>query len=198
MILKTNGAMNKVLVFFSILIVAKLSAVAQRPVQQNPEPEVVTQNNTKHGIGVVMSATNGKGLAYRYWPKTYGIQVSFVPISVDSYKYYNVGVTGYARIKKYNFGELFLHTGVEYQYQSTVRTDYLLSSLTYQDYTVNSTGINAGLGPGYHFEMKPASFDIFFGYGAYVRNESSSYINANVGDRVYTFLTGGVAVFLNL
>jgi hypothetical protein len=184
-----------------VSIVVVFSSFAQRNTDVNPNPELVKTDGShysKHGLGAVISSVNGKGLAYRYWPKTYGIQVSFVPAASNSYKYYNAGLTAYARLKKYSVGELFLHAGVEYQYQMFEQTDYFSSSTSYESYNVISNGINAGFGPGYHFELKPVSFDIFMGYGAYVRDESSSYSGAALNDRVLMTLSGGVAVFLNL
>jgi len=182
---------------FSALFITQVGN-AQKATEIQDGPEAVTKNYSKHGIGAVLSSTNGKGLAYRYWPGTYGIQFSFLPISVESFEYYNLGVTGYARLKRYNFGELFVHAGIELQYQSIEESDQLSSYLPYTYYRVNSNGINAGFGPGYRFEMKPASFDVFLGYGLYARDESSDYVNASLNNGVSMFLSGGVAVFLNL
>ena len=192
--------MKKTICSLCCVVLLFLSTVlsAQKATEIQSGPEVVKKSYSKHGIGAVLSSTNGKGLAYRYWPGTYGIQVSFIPISVESFEYYNLGFTGYARLKDYNFGELFFHAEIEFQYQSMEEMDFLMSTSTYNYYRVNSNGINAGFGPDYHFEMKPASFDVFIGYGLYARDEFSDKPNADLNDGVSTFLSGGVAVFLNL
>ncbi|MFM7725430.1 MAG: hypothetical protein ACKO7B_01915 [Flavobacteriales bacterium] len=192
--------MNGISKLFFLLSIAcsALNAGAQKNNDVNPDPEVVGKRYSKHGIGAVLSSVNGKGLAYRYWPETFGIQVSFIPAASNSEQFYNAGLTGYARLKKYSVGELFLHAGVEYQYQTFEQWNYLSSSSYYDSYKVISNGINAGFGPGYHFELKPVSFDIFMGYGAYIRDESSTSEYATLNDRVLMTLSGGVAVFLNL
>ena len=182
--------------FSSCFLIQALHTQAQKTTETEIEP---VKNYSKHGIGAVLSSTNGKGLAYRYWPKTYGIQVSFIPVASNNDEYYNAGLTGYARLKKYSVGELFLHAGVEYQYQTFNRYDYYSSlSSYYESYTVQSSGINAGFGPGYHFALKAVSFDVFLGYGAYLRDESSDRPNADLNDSRLMTVSGGFAVFLNL
>ena len=180
------------------LALTVFSTQAQKT-EEGKSVEPIKKNYSKHGIGAVLSSANGKGLAYRYWPKTYGIQVSFIPVASNNEEYYNAGLTGYARLKKYSVGELFLHAGVEYQYQTFDRYDYYDPLSSYADsYNVISNGINAGFGPGYHFELKPVSFDIFLGYGAYIRDESSDRANAELNDSRLMTVSGGFAVFLNL
>ena len=182
--------------FSGCFLIQALQTQAQKTTETVIEP---VKNYSKHGIGAVLSSTNGKGLAYRYWPKTYGIQVSFIPVASNNDEYYNAGLTGYARLKKYSVGELFLHAGVEYQYQTFNRYDYYSSlSSYYESYTVQSSGINAGFGPGYHFALKAVSFDLFLGYGAYLRDESSDRPNADLNDSRLMTVSGGFAVFLNL
>jgi hypothetical protein len=193
--------MKKVFALVSLIwmMFFSLNTQAQKSTQDQVEPIPERKNYSKHGIGAVLSSSNGKGLAYRYWPKTYGIQVSFIPVASNSEEYYNVGLTGYARLKKYSVGELFVHVGAEYQYQTFERYDYYsYSSSYYESYNVISNGINVGFGPGYHFELKPISFDLFLGYGAYLRDESSDKPYADLNDRRLMTVSGGFAVFLNI
>lgn len=193
--------MKKALLFASMvwMLLFSLNAQAQKASQDEASTTPERKNYSKHGIGAVLSSANGKGLAYRYWPKTYGVQVSFIPVASNNEEFYNAGITGYARLKKYSVGELFLHAGAEYQYQTFDRYDYYsyLSSY-YESYKVISNGVNVGFGPGYHFELKPVSFDLFLGYGAYIRDESSDRPNAELNDSRLMTVSGGFAVFLNL
>ena len=193
--------MKKVIALVSLIgmMFFSLNTQAQKSTQDQVEPIPERKNYSKHGIGAVLSSANGKGLAYRYWPKTFGVQVSFIPVASNNEKFYNTGITGYARLKKYSVGELFLHAGVEYQYQTFERYDYYsYTSSYYEAYNVISNGVNVGFGPGYHFELKPVSFDLFLGYGAYIRDESSDTPNAQLNDRQLMTVSGGFAVFLNL
>lgn len=179
----------------SCFLIQALYAQAQKTTETEIEP---VRNYSKHGIGAVLSSTNGKGLAYRYWPKTYGVQVSFIPVASNNDEYYNAGLTGYARLKRYSVGELFMHVGCEYQYRTFEGYDYWSTSSYYEPYTIQSTGVNVGFGPGYHFELKAVSFDLFLGYGAYLRDESSDRPNADLNDSRLMTVSGGLAVFLNL
>jgi hypothetical protein len=193
--------MKKVIALVSLIgmMFFSINTQAQKSTQDQVEPIPERKNYSKHGIGAVLSSANGKGLAYRYWPKTFGVQVSFIPVASNNEKFYNTGITGYARLKKYSVGELFLHAGVEYQYQTFEQYDYYsYTSSYYEAYKVISNGVNVGFGPGYHFELKPVSFDLFLGYGAYIRDESSDTPNAQLNDRQLMTVSGGFAVFLNL
>jgi hypothetical protein len=198
-ILKTNKMKN--VIKYALVIITALStqaAVAQNAATTN-EAGTDRKNYSKHGIGAVLSSSNGKGLAYRYWPKNFGVQVSFVPYASNSEQYYNGGITFYQRLKSYSVGDLFLHAGVEYQYQQNERYYYdTYFSSYYQSYDVRSNGVNIGFGPGYHFALKSVSFDCFFGYGAYIRDESSTFVGADLNDRTVMTVSGGIAVFLNL
>ncbi len=157
------------------------------------------KNYSKHGIGAVLSSCNGKGLAYRYWPKNFGVQASFIPYASNTEKYFNGGITLYQRIKRYSVGDLFMHLGVEYQYEQSEQYYYdNYTSSYYEAYDVMTSGVNIGVGPGYHFALKTVSFDCFFGYGAYIRDESSSSANVSLNDRTIMTVSGGIAVFLNL
>lgn len=200
MILKINSMKGITsIVCVACFVFLTQTANAQKAKETTSEPEVVRKNYSKHGIGAVLSSANGKGLAYRYWPETFGVHLSFIPVASTNEEFYNAGVTGYARLKKYSVGELFVHAGFEYQYQTLEQYDYYSSTSFVDDsYKVHSRGINAGFGPGYRFELKAVSFDLFLGYGAYTRDESSDNANAALNDRRLMTLSGGFAVFLNL
>jgi hypothetical protein len=182
---------NYMLVIFTVLLAGNAAGQAKETDEK--------KNYSKHGIGAVLSSSNGKGLAYRYWPKNFGVQVSFIPYASNTNQYYNGGITLYQRLKSYSVGDLFLHAGVEYQYQQDEQYYYeSLVSSYYEPYDVKSNGVNIGFGPGYHFALKSVSFDCFFGYGAYIRDESSTFAGAELNDRTVMTVSGGIAVFLNL
>jgi hypothetical protein len=151
-----------------------------------------------HGLGLILSSSNGKGLSYRYWPEIYGLHVSFVPADLGDEQYYNGGLTGYARIKRYSLGDLFMHVGTEYEYRSRVSADYDYMTGEYTEYRVNGTGVNFGFGPGFHVTQKGFSFDIYAGYGGYWIDESSSDSRAQLNDRFLMTFSGGIAIYLDL
>jgi len=200
-ILKTKNQANMkyTFCFLTILLVVS-SNISNAQLQTLPEnTDLIKKDKGGHGLGLVLSSTNGKGLSYRYWPNVFGVHVSFVPADMGKQKYYNGGITGYARIKRYSVGDLFLHAGVEYEYRSRIETDYI-SSLGgyYNTYRLNSRGFNVGFGPGFHVVQKAFSFDLFAGYGAYIVDEYSSENNAFLDDRFLMTISGGIAIYLNL
>jgi len=78
--------MNRIVRLLLVIttLCGSVTANAQKNTDVNPDPEVVKKRYSKHGIGAVLSSVNGKGLAYRYWPETFGIQVSFIPAASNS------------------------------------------------------------------------------------------------------------------
>ena len=62
---------NYMVVIFTVLLAGNAAGQAKETDEK--------KNYSKHGIGAVLSSSNGKGLAYRYWPKNFGVQVSFIP-----------------------------------------------------------------------------------------------------------------------
>jgi hypothetical protein len=183
--------------FFAVLFLSNCANAQQQTTPTNTD--IIKKDKGGHSLGLILSSTNGKGLCYRYWPGIYGVHVSFVPADMGDQKYYNGGVTGYARIKRYSVGDLFLHAGFEYEYRSRMETNYDYTSGMYMDsYRVNGKGMNIGFGPGFHVVQKAFSFDLFAGYGAYIVDEYSSDSRATLDDRFLMSISGGIAVYLNL
>lgn len=180
-----------ILVMFSIM---SHNVHAQQAVKTEDEGK----KKGGHGLGLILSSTNGKGLCYRYWPGIYGVHVSFVPADMEDRKYYNGGITGYARIKRYSIGDLFLHLGGEYVYRSRMEQQYDYMTGLYNGYRINARGINVGFGPGFHVTQKGVSFDIYAGYGGYMTDESSDEPSAALNDRFLMTFTGGIAMYLDL
>jgi hypothetical protein len=172
---------------------------AQTPVEKNKRPVKVYNGPSGHALGAALTSSNGKGLTYRYWPRKYGFHVSFIPASRNESRFYNVGLTGYAKLKEYEMGTLFLHAGAEYQYQYQSHTNssgypnYITSS-----YITKSNGLNIGAGPGFHVIQKYISMDIFLGYGAYIKDNYTTEMNSELKDELVVTFTGGIAFFLEL
>lgn len=191
--------MKGIIIIVFIAVTSYTMSSAQSAVEKNPKPKRVYNGPSGHAIGAVVSSTNGKGLAYRYWPENLGFHVSFFPAANGDNKYYNAGVTGYLTIREYEMGNLFLHLGAEYQYSSK-QSGYSSGYPTYTNinYMDKTNGLNLGFGPGLHVLQKFISIDFFVGYGAYFRNHSASIDTYTPKDEVIMTLTGGVAFFLEL
>jgi hypothetical protein len=186
------------LLIFAVLFAAtQINAQIAREIPEKPTK--VFNGPTGHGFGAVLSSSNGKGLAYRYWKSKYGFHASFFPAANNDNKYYNGGLTGYCKLKEYEMGSLFLHAGIEYQYSSSPES---FNSGPYpapiEEYVLTTRGWNIGAGPGIHVFQKFLSMDIYLGYGAYSRDNSSSFDGYEPKDDFIMTLTGGVAFFLEL
>ncbi|MBL0315484.1 MAG: hypothetical protein IPP69_06775 [Flavobacteriales bacterium] len=200
--------MKKNIIMMALALAFTVNAHSQTPVEKNEKPKKVFNGPSGHAIGVAISSSNGKGLGYRYWAENAGFHVTFFPSSSNNNKYYNGGVTGYLNLREYNFGRLFLHAGIEYEYRE--RNDsysiempsnnypyyYSYQQVSYQQ---KCNGFNIGAGPGVHVLSKYVSMDIYLGYGLYTRDwmSNDSAAPANKDTQVMT-LTGGVALWLEL
>lgn len=200
--------MKKNIILMAFALAFTVNAHSQTPVEKNEKPQKVFNGPSGHAIGIALSSTNGKGLGYRYWAESAGFHVTFFPSASNNNKYYNAGVTGYLNLREYNFGKLFLHAGIEYEYRE--RNDsysiempsnnypyyYNYQQVSYQQ---KCNGFNIGAGPGVHVLSKYVSMDIYLGYGLYTRDwmSNDSAAPANKDTQVMT-LTGGVALWLEL
>ena len=151
-----------------------------------------------HAIGLILSMSNGKGLAYRYWKNKVGAHISFVPFVNNERSFYNTGLSLYCKIREYDLGTLFLHGGVEYQYETQKEYFYSPTQPDRNYYTVTSNGLNIGVGPGLHVLQKYISLDVFVGYGVYSQNKSTDVPDIVANDSFRTTITAGIAVFVEL
>jgi len=119
-----------------------------------------------HEIGVHAGFTSGIGLSYRYWPGTFGLQTTFLPIFGQENKFISFGVTGLAMLKDNSNVDLFLYLGNHWLFTNDDPTQW-----------------NVGLGPGVEIEMgNDFVFDIMVGYALYDLNESlRSSVTGEVG-----------------
>jgi hypothetical protein len=171
-------------------------AQGERENVTNPTKTFVSPSG--HAIGAVLSSSNGKGLAYRYWKQKLGFHASFIPVITDERKLYNGGLTLYCKIREYDLGTLFLHAGAEYQYESS--DEYLYSPGPTQggNFLTETNGFNLGFGPGLHVLQGFISLDVFLGYGVYTRHKTSEVPDFVPVKSFNSTITGGVAVFLEL
>lgn len=115
-----------------------------------------TLNKVKfnNNLGVAAGFTTGYGLSYRYWPKQFGIQVTFAPYSNDSESQYSFGVAFLLKVIETNYANFFLYQG-----------DHLLfHTYKYMETTHDVNSYN-GVGIGIEFIIiKRISFNLMAGY----------------------------------
>ncbi len=193
-------------IFFIAVQLALAVASFAQPVVGNSKPNKVYPDAKGHGIGAIISSSNGKGLCYRYWPKEFGFHLAFTPVADKDNKYYNIGFTGYKTLREYKVVKLFAQIGAEYQYKFNNEKYYGGSGYPYYNYqpiysyqsTTSSVNVGAGAGAGLHFGR--ISLDAFLGYGAYFINNTLTGAGPEIEDRDNTIITfsGGVSMFIEL
>ena len=178
---------------FILLAFAALPVMAQRRTRNlNAPPEVVESPRTGHAIGAVLSLTHGNGLAYRYWPKRFGMHVAMFPNVTNNNSYFSVGGAGYYTLKEFSYtNKLFLHVGMDYVYRKT--KDYYVSYSN--NYERISDDFNIGVGPGIETHSRYGSFSGYLGYGVFNRNYRGE---AGVNEGVRVTLTGGISYFFEI
>jgi len=88
--------MKKIIASMCVLcmFVSLTASAQQATTSETPDK----QAKGGHGLGLILSSSNGKGLSYRYWPEIYGLHVSFVPADYDyitgEYSEYRANGTG--------------------------------------------------------------------------------------------------------
>jgi hypothetical protein len=187
-------------IFLTTIVATMLSLSTSAQLSENTNGKGAKQyaEPSGHAIGAVLSSSNGKGLAYRYWKNRLGVHASFLPYTTDNTMFLNGGLTGYCAVRKYDIGSLFFHAGMEYQYERDDLKDYFSSQMGTIEYREETRGLNFGFGPGLHVMQNFISVDLFVGYGFYSRDRSSSLSTADPKDSFTTNVSGGVAVFIEL
>lgn len=180
--------MKHVLILLLLSIAVGVSA-QRRSRNLNEPPEVIEGPRTGHGIGVVVSATMGNGLAYRYWPKRIGYHMSFLPAVSSGESFLSWGNALYYTITEFRSdNKLFLHAGLDYNYRK--QQMYSAYGSRYNDM---SDSFNFGVGPGIETHSRYGSLSCFLGYGLYNR------VSRNAGGNSYfVFLSGGVSYFFEI
>ncbi len=76
---------------------------------ENPSP---TLPKSDYSIGAIAGTSQGLGLAMRYWPSDFGVQISFLPYYNEYTQLLSVGVTGLYTVREYKNSEFYLSAGV--------------------------------------------------------------------------------------
>lgn len=190
--------MKRIIVSFLLLSVFSTHGFSQLEEPSKPKSAKEYFEPSGHALGVILSSVNGKGLAYRYWKNRAGIHTSFIPLSNKERTLYNVGLTGYYSIRKYDIGSLFLHVGCEYQYMTEDMVYYPASIDPPTEYRETTTGYHFGFGPGLHVLQKFISMDLFIGYGFYAKEMKTSFEGIKPEQTFNSTLSGGIALFIEL
>jgi hypothetical protein len=177
-------------VFLFFLLLGCFSSYGQRRSRNlNEAPEVVDAPRTGHGVGMVLSSHGGSGLAYRYWPKRVGVQVSFLPFADDDVEYYNFGTMGYYTLKDFN-----RHNKFYLQFCSRVAVADRGYDYSYGVGYVRRAEERFGfaIGPGIETHSRYGSFAAFLGYGWNYANSISGFGRGRVN------MAGGLSYFFEI
>lgn len=154
--------MKKLIVFLSVFVFFRVNG--QETIKQEAEIKY------KHAVGACAGFTIGYGLAYKYMPLKYGIQLSFAPYHDQQVDQYSSGLTIYYLLIESKKSNLFLYQGNHYFYRAEPK--YYLFPTDSKD-KVATKYFNNGIGIGIDFILLTRiSFNLMIGYGAYKNFES--------------------------
>jgi hypothetical protein len=169
-------------------VCSALSSIGQ--IKSTTDPKLFFGEPKGHGLGLVISSSNGKGLTYRYMPGRNGFHVSFFPASSQNSNYYSANVTGYHVIFGNEKNRLFLHTGLEYNSSKDTYYSYVYPNGK-KEINENISHVNVGVGPGYELKFGYFSLDVYLGYAMYIKSGNST------GNGQYLNMSGGIGLFFN-
>jgi len=99
-----------------------------------------------HEIGIAFGFTTGYGLSYRYWPKKFGIQTTFLGYKTYFYQF-NIGLTGLYKFREEKYISFFGYvSNCLSQYKSPT-----FDALKYENYNFYSVGVGPGISVGSKF-----------------------------------------------
>jgi hypothetical protein len=124
--------------------------------------DTLSKAKFKNSLGVAAGFTTGYGLSYRYWPKKFGVQITFAPYSNDYESHTSIGVAFLLNLIETDKTNLFLYQG-----------NHLLISKYKGQYwdnyrTSNDIASYNGIGIGIEFIiLKRVSFNLMGGYAGF-------------------------------
>lgn len=117
-------------------------------------------------VGAVGGYTMGFGPAYRYWPGTFGGQVSFSPIITNDLAIISLGTAGFMSLIDTEMVRYFLYTSTSYYYES--EPDWGTRHI-----------FALGIGPGVEILLfkRRIGLDVMFGYGGHYNTSGDFQIS---------------------
>jgi hypothetical protein len=120
-----------------------------------------------HYFGLSAGLTSGFGLSYIYWPKTFGFQVTALPIYKDDEFFYSAGLTFLQELSKSKRTRLYLYLG---------------NQITNIEPFDNDFNYNIGIGPGIEQGSDSFKFHLRIGYALYLNHNKSYYSESTTND----------------
>ena len=126
----------------------------------------VKRTAIQHEIGFSGGFTIGSGMAYRFWIKNFGTQITFAPQWMEGHEKYFGGISFYliaVKTPKYNF---FIYQGNHYMSSNVYIGAYGYNSDNDTKYydppqTLKNRNLNNGFGIGYEIFRGPGKFNPF-------------------------------------
>ena len=158
----------KALLMFILGIALFFNASAQNDSLKIEKEKLITHTNY---FGIAAGLTNGLGFSYIYWPKSFGVQLTALPIYIDEEFIYSAGLTFLYELKKFKYLRLYVYMGNH------------LSNIFLSYYRFH---VNTGIGPGLETGNDSFKFHLRAGYAMYfTRLISPAYIGSDRNDFSY-------------
>jgi hypothetical protein len=138
----------KILALFLCMVSLQVTLLGQE------KGDTLSKTKFSNFLGVAAGFTTGYGLSYRYWPKKFGIQVTFAPYENKYEAHYSLGVAFLFKVIETDKTNFFLYQGNHLLFN----TDKYYE----RNHDVNSYN---GIGIGIEFIiLKRISFNLMGGY----------------------------------
>ena len=121
----------------------------------------------EHYLGLAAGMTTGFGFSYIYWPKSFGVQITAIPIYIDKEFIYSAGLTFLKEIKQFKTSRFYFYLGNQI-------TNFMLN--------VNDFRYHVGIGPGIESGKDFFRFHLRMGYALYYGQNSNSYYNTTTNN----------------
>jgi hypothetical protein len=141
-------------------VLALFLCLVSLPVALSGQEKADTLSKAKfnNSLGVAAGFTTGYGLSYRYWPRKFGIQITFAPYENKYEAHYSFGLAFLVKVINTEKANFFLYEG----------NHFLFNKQKYEYNPTHNTAIYNGIGIGIEFIMlKYISFNLMGGYAGF-------------------------------
>ena len=170
-----------------ILLIIPLSIINSKEIRkENNNVKIINNNELLSGnyFGLSAGYISGVGITYRYWPSTFGFQITFIPnININTNEssdfiiipnYISFSINGLLKFYETDWSSAFFYGGL-----STFYIKEFYFNIFYWNFYI-------GFGPGIEiYVCRNITFDIMFGYSFYF----TSYNNENQSLNAVILLT---------
>ena len=169
----------KRMLMLSLLFCSVSSAVFAQtytPVKTEAPTVDTYQGDSGKAFGITAGLVTGVGMSFLYYPQTWGIKATFIPIvNSDEEAWVNGGFCVMKTMYTQRVLRLFWYTGMSFWYDRF--KDYIYNSAYDESITRMKTEyrVHITTGPGALIKVENIGLEMMSGYGFYAKRKKSGY-----------------------